>query len=232
MLTISLTPDLTVLDPWINLEGLLRDCEQDDDLAVVEEQIRHVLDGKAQLECHFKKYYLPSDTNTIPAHTSPSINTAGSSTTTASPGPTQRRQFKGKSRCRKSAPTSTPTGGPIDELAAYFKLDAPSEDCPFDDPLKWWQSKSKTFPHLAQLARDIFSIPGRFAELALSSFSLAKPRIGCAVAVERIFSSGRDTISLRRSSLKPETIRSLMLLKQKLLSARSRLQEALAASRP
>lgn len=37
-----------------------------------------------------------------------------------------------------------------------------------------------------------------------------------AVAVERVFSGGRDTISLRRASLKPETIRVLMLLKHKL----------------
>ncbi|KAI0750161.1 ribonuclease H-like domain-containing protein [Daedaleopsis nitida] len=50
--------------------------------------------------------------------------------------------------------------------------------------------------------------------------SPAKPTIQrCAVAVERIFSSGRDTVSLCRASLKPNTIRSLMLLKQRLLLA-------------
>ncbi len=37
---------------------------------------------------------------------------------------------------------------------------------------------------------------------------------GSAVAVERVFSGGRDTISLRRASLKPDTIRVLMLVKQ------------------
>lgn len=37
---------------------------------------------------------------------------------------------------------------------------------------------------------------------------------GSAVAVERIFSGGRDTISLRRASLKPGTICTLMLVKQ------------------
>lgn len=36
------------------------------------------------------------------------------------------------------------------------------------------------------------------------------------MAVERIFSGGRDTISLRRASLKPDTIRVLMLVKKKL----------------
>jgi hypothetical protein len=44
---------------------------------------------------------------------------------------------------------------------------------------------------------------------------------GSAVAVERIFSGGRDTISLRRSSLQPETIRTLMIVKQQLKSLRS-----------
>ena len=43
---------------------------------------------------------------------------------------------------------------------------------------------------------------------------------GSAVAVERIFSGGRDTISLRRASLQPETIRTLMLVKQQLKLSR------------
>ena len=40
---------------------------------------------------------------------------------------------------------------------------------------------------------------------------------GSSVAVERIFSSGRDTISIHRSCLKPETISRLMLFRQKLI---------------
>ena len=43
---------------------------------------------------------------------------------------------------------------------------------------------------------------------------MSPPSLGSAVAVERIFSGGRDTILLRRASLKPETIRTLMLVKQ------------------
>ena len=39
---------------------------------------------------------------------------------------------------------------------------------------------------------------------------------GSAVAVERIFSGGRDTISLRRASLQADTIRILMLIKKHL----------------
>jgi hypothetical protein len=49
--------------------------------------------------------------------------------------------------------------------------------------------------------------------------------LGSAVAVERIFSGGRDTISLRRASLKPDTIRTLMLVKQHLRLARQAIQD-------
>ena len=45
--------------------------------------------------------------------------------------------------------------------------------------------------------------------------------LGSAVAVERVFSGGRDTISLRRASLKAQTIRVLMLVKRKLHLART-----------
>ena len=43
---------------------------------------------------------------------------------------------------------------------------------------------------------------------------------GSAVAVERVFSAGRDTISLRRASLDADTIRILMLVKKRLHLAR------------
>ena len=43
---------------------------------------------------------------------------------------------------------------------------------------------------------------------------------GSAVAVERIFSGGRDTIGLRRASLKAETIQTLMFVKARLRLAR------------
>ena len=39
------------------------------------------------------------------------------------------------------------------------------------------------------------------------------------MAVEHVFSGGRDTISLRHASLKPSTIQRLMLIKHKLLLA-------------
>ena len=42
------------------------------------------------------------------------------------------------------------------------------------------------------------------------------------MAVQHIFSGGWDTISLRRASLKPETIWVLMLVKRKLILAREK----------
>ena len=48
---------------------------------------------------------------------------------------------------------------------------------------------------------------------------------GSAVTVERIFSGGRDTISLRHASLNPDTIRVLMLVKQRLRLARLALEK-------
>ena len=51
--------------------------------------------------------------------------------------------------------------------------------------------------------------------------------LGSAVAVERVFSGGRDTISLRRASLQPETIKVLMLVKMKLHLTRAQATAAL-----
>ncbi|KAE9393773.1 hypothetical protein BT96DRAFT_999138 [Gymnopus androsaceus JB14] len=50
---------------------------------------------------------------------------------------------------------------------------------------------------------------------------------GSAVAVEHIFSSGRDTISLRHSRLSMETIRVLMVVKHCLRAVQSAVEEIL-----
>ena len=54
---------------------------------------------------------------------------------------------------------------------------------------------------------------------------MSPPSLGSAVAVKRIFSGGRDTISLRRASLKPETIRTLMSVKQRLRLTREAVKD-------
>jgi hypothetical protein len=100
------------------------------------------------------------------------------------------------------------------ELHDYFSLD-PAEARASDlQPLKLWQLNRGQFPRLSQLARDIFSIAGMFILIFLRQ--IIRNLIGSAVSVERVFSGARDTLSLRRVSLHPETIRSLMLLKHKL----------------
>jgi hypothetical protein len=47
------------------------------------------------------------------------------------------------------------------------------------------------------------------------------------VAVERVFSGGRDSIGIRRASLNPETIRMLMVVKARLRMARTAVIEML-----
>jgi hypothetical protein len=114
-----------------------------------------------------------------------------------------------------------------DELEEYFKL--PREDFDACKPLEWWLGQRPQFPNLYGLARDLFSIPGRSFLVVLVPIlpHLILPSVlGSAVAVERIFSGGQDTISLRRASLQPETIRMLMVLKQRLRLARAAISKA------
>jgi len=131
-------------------------------------------------------------------------------------------------------PTSTISGSPqkvdftsryrslpqafMDEVQEYFKL--PRENFDACDPLQWWAGHRPQFPNLSRFARDILSIPGEFTTDGISLFLIAF-YTGSAVAVERIFSGSHDTISLRRARLNPETIRTLMLVKQQLSLART-----------
>ena len=84
------------------------------------------------------------------------------------------------------------------------------------------------FPNLYRLARDLISIPGMssFAMYPLLNVNL-NSSLGSAVAVKRIFSGGRDTISLRRASLQPGTIRTLMMVKQNLRLERTEIDKRL-----
>ena len=69
---------------------------------------------------------------------------------------------------------------------------------PLCDPIKWWVSHRPQFPNVYMLACDVLSIPGEFFFLLVLFCNLnCLVMLGSAVAVERIFSGGRDTISLR-----------------------------------
>ncbi|CAA7268097.1 unnamed protein product [Cyclocybe aegerita] len=84
------------------------------------------------------------------------------------------------------------------ELWEYFRQTAEPANFEKTDPLKWWNVRRESFPNLYRLTRDVLCIPGS------------------AVAVERVFSGGRDVIGIQRASLHAQTIRSLMLVKAQL----------------
>lgn len=74
----------------------------------------------------------------------------------------------------------------LDEYARYCLLDT-VEELP-GGYLEWWKMHQGEFPRLAQLARDIFGIPGMSAE------------------VERLFSSAKLMLPAHRSCLEPKSI--------------------------
>lgn len=91
------------------------------------------------------------------------------------------------------------------EITEYFK-----EALTKMAPLTWWRLNERRFPRLAAMARDFLCIPGMFYAFA-STYKLTNHLSkGSSVAVERVFSTGRDVISVRRASLSAETIRVLM----------------------
>ncbi|KAI3603582.1 transposase-like protein [Moniliophthora roreri] len=95
----------------------------------------------------------------------------------------------------------------VNELEDYFKL--PRDSFAKCDPIQWWTARKARYPTLSKCALTLLAIPGS------------------AVAVERVFSGGRDTVGIRRSSLKPETIRTLMLLKHHLRLTQANAREFL-----
>lgn len=108
----------------------------------------------------------------------------------------------------QSARPSAGVGQPFDFMARYNNqprktvnemedfLRQPREAFDTCNPIAWWIGRAAMWPKLSRMALDILTIPGS------------------AVAVERVFSGGRDTISIRRASLKADTIRALMIIKQ------------------
>jgi hAT family C-terminal dimerisation region len=110
----------------------------------------------------------------------------------------------------------------IDEFEEFLKL--PQENFAACDPVQWWAGCCVQFPNLSQLARDIMSIPG--ISLSFLCFSQPlRPCVGSAIAVERVFSGGRDTICLCHARLKADTIHTLMVVKQRLCLARMAIGE-------
>jgi len=101
-----------------------------------------------------------------------------------------------------------------DELKEYFKL--PCKDFDSCKPVQWWVGRQAQFPSLYCLAWDLLTIPSMFSFIFYVTRTLMRSSPGSAVAVEQVFSGRHNTISLRHASLQPETICTLMLLKQQL----------------
>lgn len=86
---------------------------------------------------------------------------------------------------------------PVSEIDRYLDSPLVAWDG-LEDPnwvLKWWKANSLQYPIMSQVARDYLPIP--------------PAEVDC----ERLFSSGRDCLGLRRQSMLPETMKALMLVR-------------------
>ncbi|KAF5348215.1 hypothetical protein D9758_014636 [Tetrapyrgos nigripes] len=155
----------------------------------------HLNTSRQQLRRYFNTNYISNHTPLQSTSSTSSIASIGSSDIIHVDGSPQKK-FKSKYHRKVDAVH--------DELTEFWKL--PPEDSENCDPIVWWAGHKAMYPNLYRLALDIFSIPGS------------------AVAVERVFSGGRDTISLRRASLSADTIRLLMIAKHRLYLARNQKQ--------
>lgn len=189
-----------VLDPRIGYHGLLAEAEMDENEASRAEYTEQIESAKISLKAYYLGYYLPQPTNDATAVTAPPLTS-----------PATIDFFNAYTPPEDTSPTIE-----IDEFTKLRPLGF-GKHTPL--PLRWWKDHRDTYPNLSRLARDILAIPGEYMSFWLPIIILTSISSGSSVAVERIFSSGRDTISLRRASLKPETIRQLMLLKHRLLLA-------------
>jgi len=91
-----------------------------------------------------------------------------------------------------------PVPTPVTELDNYMALDVQIHDN--DDVLIFWEEHEILFPTLASIVRDLFAIP--------ASNTL----------VERLFSSSKNTVTDRRTSLGGEKINKLLFLQKNLLT--------------
>ncbi|KAF5370277.1 hypothetical protein D9758_006878 [Tetrapyrgos nigripes] len=97
---------------------------------------------------------------------------------------------------RYAQPSSSPSYLQ-DELDEYFQITSSCAKMSID-PLEWWYAQREQFPNLFHFAHDVLYIPSS------------------TVAIEQVFSGGRDTVSLHHASLKADTIQALMVVKAQL----------------
>ncbi|KAF5319077.1 hypothetical protein D9758_018663 [Tetrapyrgos nigripes] len=195
-----------LLDPRISYEALVKDYRREPDL------LDDIRTAKNNLATHFEENYasLESDNPTNENNTPPVIID----------GSPQKINFLERYSSYSAAQTL-----PKDELDEYFRFTSHPSKMTVD-PLEWWHARHDQFPNLYRLACDVLCIPGKFSSI-IAWYILISFYLGSAVAVERVFSGGRDTISLRRSSLKADTIQALMVVKAQLKMARIAITEVL-----
>jgi hypothetical protein len=192
-----------VLDPRISYVGLKNNCSSDKTL------LDQLETAKEKLQDHFNAHYANLISSDSSSQQSSQTNTPAALTSTS------YNLLAGYDDENDNAIQ--------DELDDYFCITLKKENWTKCDPIMWWHMQRHKFPNLSILARNLLAIPGmspfiyliRTADLSF---------IGSAVAVERVFSGGRDTISLRRASLMPETIRTLMVVKASLKAGRAAAQ--------
>ncbi|KAG6864523.1 hypothetical protein C0991_008985 [Blastosporella zonata] len=191
-----------LLDPCIMYEGLKEEYVNDLMLLMDLEE------GKKNLVNYYQTNY--EGTSNTPTSTPAASLKAVDPTL---------QKFSFTSRYQKKGPQI------VNELEDYFKLTPES----FDEcrPLQWWYGRRAQYPNLYRLARDILAIPGECYIWIVFFSSHPHPYVGSAVAVERIFSGGRDTISLCRASLHSKTIQTSMLVKHHLWITRRNIDKLL-----
>ena len=174
--------------------------------------------AKKSLEEDFADVYvLKADATPVPA-----AQSAESSTQTPSAEDSPKKSFFSRVQAAELALNTQ------DELKRYFRLTSIPLPFKITDLLGWWYTNRALFPNLYKMARDIHCIPGAcFLGYNFLLFLATYVQPGSAVAVERVFSGGRDTIALRRASLQPSTIRTLMVLKVQLRVAHKEVLDVL-----
>jgi hypothetical protein len=99
---------------------------------------------------------------------------------------------------------------PINELDQYISLDIQITEK--DDVLLFWKENAKIFPILSSIVRDLFAIPAS------------------NTTVERLFSSSKNTVTDRRTSLAAEKLNKLLFLQKNLFSLSRTNEETVMAN--
>ncbi|XP_045027143.1 zinc finger BED domain-containing protein DAYSLEEPER [Daphnia magna] len=87
------------------------------------------------------------------------------------------------------------TESKADELKQYVNEETEPSNCDPTDILSYWDQRSKRWPKLSNMARDMLSIPATSA------------------GSERAFSTGKDCFGIARMSLNSETVEALICLR-------------------